>query len=63
MAVTLSEGGVTAGTAVTVTTTLNDTRFNNQNGTEPTQAIQAGALYVDTPPWEVGGGGGAVDGR
>lgn len=54
LAVTLSEGGVTAGTAVTVTTTLNDTRFNNQNGTEPTQAIQAGALYVDTPPWEVG---------
>jgi hypothetical protein len=50
----LSEGGVAAGTAVTLTTTLNDTRFNNQNGSEPTQAIQAAELYVNTPPWEAG---------
>ncbi len=50
----LSNFGVTAGTAVTLTTSLNDTRFNNQNGTEPTQAIAGAELYVDVPPWEDG---------
>ena len=50
----LSAYGVSAGTAVTLTATLNDTRFSNQNGTEPTQIIQAAELYVDVPPWEVG---------
>ncbi|PID87074.1 MAG: hypothetical protein CSB13_01185 [Chloroflexi bacterium] len=52
----LSEYGVTVGTAVTLTASLDDTRFNNQNGIEPTQAIAAAELYVDVPPWA----GGAV---
>jgi PKD repeat protein len=42
---------VETGTAVTLTATLNDTRFNNQNGTEPTQNIAAAEYYIDVPPW------------
>ncbi len=42
---------VEAGTPVTLTAVLNDTRYNNQNGTEPTQNIAAGEYYIDTPPW------------
>ncbi len=42
---------VPAGTPAPLTATINDTRYNNQNGTEPTQAIQAAEYYVDTPPW------------
>lgn len=42
---------VEAGTPVTLTAVLNDTRYNNQNGTEPTQNIVAGEYYIDTPPW------------
>jgi carboxypeptidase T len=39
------------GDLVHLTATLNDTRFNNQNGTEPTQNIAAGEYYIDVPPW------------
>lgn len=42
---------VTGGTVVTLTATINDTRYNNSNGTEPTQNIAAAAYYLDTPPW------------
>jgi carboxypeptidase T len=49
-----SEYGVSAGTAVTLTTTLDDTRYNNIIGIEPTQAIQAGEMYVNVPAWENG---------
>ncbi len=49
--VTLSSSVIAPGTAVDLTATLNDTRFNNQNGTEPTQAIAAAEYYIDTPPW------------
>ncbi len=45
---------VAPGDPVAVTATLNDTRFSNANGTEPTQAIAAGEVYVDTPPWAGG---------
>jgi PKD repeat protein len=44
-------GGVVAGTPVTLTATVNDTRFNNSNGTEPTQNIAAAEYYIDVPPW------------
>ncbi|MEK8031245.1 M14 family zinc carboxypeptidase [Ideonella sp. DXS29W] len=51
----LNDGtGVPAGTAVTLTASITDTRFNNSNGTEPTQAISAAEAYIDTPPWSPG---------
>ncbi len=42
---------VTAGTFVTLTATINDSRFNNQNGTEPVQNVAAAEYYIDAPPW------------
>ena len=50
----LSSGEVPAGTPVTLNGTINDTRYNNTNGTEPTQNVAAAEYYVDTPFW-VGG--------
>lgn len=52
--VAVSSGAVGAGTPVTLTAQLDDTRFNNTNGTEPTQTVAAGEYYVDTPPWVAG---------
>ena len=52
--VALSTNSVPAGTAVALTATINDTRYNNQNGTEPTQLITAAEYYLDTPPWNGG---------
>ncbi len=43
--------GVPAGTTVTLSATINDTRYNNTNGTEPSQNITAAEYYVDVPPW------------
>jgi len=43
--------GVPAGAGVTLSASINDTRYNNSNGTEPTQNIAAAEFYVDTPPW------------
>jgi carboxypeptidase T len=42
---------ITVGDPVNLTATVNDTRFNNSNGSEPTQAIAAAEYYIDTPPW------------
>ncbi|MGE5342045.1 MAG: M14 family zinc carboxypeptidase [Candidatus Omnitrophota bacterium] len=42
---------VPAGTAVNLTASINDTRYNNTNGTEPVQNIAAAEYYIDTPPW------------
>jgi hypothetical protein len=54
-AVALDDGtGVPAGTAVTLTASVTDTRFNNSKGTEPTQAIAAAEAFVDVPPWSPG---------
>ncbi len=57
---TLSAGssapGVPAGSSVTLTASVNDTRYNNTNGAEPSQAIAAAEYFIDTPPWA----GGAV---
>jgi hypothetical protein len=39
---------------VTLDATVNDTRYNNRNGSEPTQDIAAAEYYVDTPPWAAG---------
>ncbi len=49
-----ANGGVSAGTPVTLTATATDTRFNNSNGSESTQAINAAEYYIDTAPWESG---------
>jgi carboxypeptidase T len=52
--VSLSAGTVPAGTAVTLGASTTDARFNNSNGTEPTQAVAAAEYYLDTPPWAGG---------
>ena len=44
-------GQVITGQPLVVNATINDTRFNNSNGTEPVQPIAAAEVYVDTPPW------------
>jgi carboxypeptidase T len=47
-------GTVPAGTAATLTASATDTRFNNSNGAEATQAIAGAEYYIDTPPWAGG---------
>jgi carboxypeptidase T len=61
----LVNDGVTAGTPVTLNASVTDTRFNQSNGTEPTQAIASAEAYIDVPPWAAGAVAiplGAVDG-
>ncbi|MDL5033340.1 M14 family zinc carboxypeptidase [Pelomonas sp. APW6] len=50
----LSASRVTAGTPVTLDARVDDTRYNQSNGTEPTQAIAAAEAYLDVPPWLAG---------
>lgn len=50
----LSDDTVPAGTSVTLSGTVSDTRYNNSNGTEPTQNVATAEYYVDTPPWVTG---------
>jgi len=45
---------VASGTAVTLNATSTDTRFNNSNGTENTQTINAAEYYIDVAPWQSG---------
>jgi hypothetical protein len=45
---------VAPGDSVAILATANDARFNNTNGTEPTQAVAAAELFIDTPPWQPG---------
>ncbi len=54
LSVTTNPVTVTLGSPVTLTATINDTRFNQSNGTEPTQNIAAAEYYIDTPPWQTG---------
>ena len=51
---TASTTGVSAGTEVTLSATLDDTRYGTRNGSEATQNIAAGEYYADTPPWQAG---------
>ncbi|MEM8963843.1 MAG: M14 family zinc carboxypeptidase [Acidobacteriota bacterium] len=46
-----STGLASVGDLVTVTATIDDTRYNNSNGTEPTQPITSAVTSVDLPPW------------
>ncbi|MBE0411603.1 MAG: hypothetical protein IBX69_17900, partial [Anaerolineales bacterium] len=48
---TLSEQEVERGEPVTLTAVLDDTRFNNSQGSEPTQNIAAAEVYINVPPW------------
>jgi len=51
---TVPSGTVNSGAPLAVNASLNDTRYNNSNGTEPVQSIAAGEVYLDTPPWSPG---------
>jgi PKD repeat protein len=48
---TVIPGVVEPGDPVQLTATIDDTRYNNSNGFEPTQDIAAAEYYVDVPPW------------
>lgn len=43
--------GVLPGTLVTLSGVIDDTRYNNSVGTEPTQNIAAAEYYLNVPPW------------
>lgn len=47
------QGGtfVAPGTPIEVTATADDTRFNNQSGTEPTGTVAGARCSLDTAPW------------
>jgi murein tripeptide amidase MpaA len=49
--VTLSSASVVRGQPVQLTANLNDGRYSNVNGTEPTQAVAGGTVYLGAPPW------------
>lgn len=40
-----------AGVGVQLNAVINDTLYDNTNGTEPTQNIAAAEYYIDIPPW------------
>lgn len=40
------------GTIVHLSATIDDTRFNNSNGTEPVQPVAEAEVYLDVPPWD-----------
>ena len=42
---------VAPGDPVELTAQVNDTRYNNSNGTEPTQNIASAEYSIDVPPW------------
>jgi len=52
--ISLSSNSVDRGEPVTLTALIDDTRYNNSNGTQPTQNITEAELYVDVPPWQSG---------
>ena len=51
VAVTVTPPVALPGGVVTLTATIDDGRYNNQNGAEPTQPIAAAEYYVGVPPW------------
>ena len=52
--VTVSPVQVEAGESVLLTANVDDTRFNNSNGAEPTQTVASAEAFVSLPPWKVG---------
>jgi hypothetical protein len=56
-AVEVSLDGVTVvapGEPISFSARLDDSRFNNSNGSEPVQNIAEAAAYLDAPPWQAG---------
>ncbi len=49
--VSVSPETAAPGEGVWLTATLDDTRYNNTNGTEPVQSVAMAEYYVDVPPW------------
>ncbi len=47
-----STAAVAAGSSVSLSAILDDTRYENGNGAEPTQNIAAGEYTIDVPPWD-----------
>ncbi len=45
---------VAPGDPITIQAVADDSRFNNTNGSEPTQPIAAAEIFIDTPPWQTG---------
>ena len=45
---------VVAGELVRLSATVDDTRFNQSSGAEPTQTIAGAEAFLDLPPWEPG---------
>ncbi|WP_282563025.1 M14 family zinc carboxypeptidase [Tahibacter amnicola] len=52
--VSVSPTSVAAGSPVTVTATVDDSRFNQSNGTEAIHTIASAAAYLDAAPWQPG---------
>ncbi|ALN87256.1 protease 1 [Lysobacter capsici] len=52
--VNVSSPTVPAGTPVTITANINDSLFNQSNGTEAVQNIASARAYLDAPPWASG---------
>jgi PKD repeat protein len=57
VSVTASSATVAAGTPVTITAILDDSQFNQSNGTETTHAVASARMFLDLPPWEAGASG------
>jgi PKD repeat protein len=49
-----SPGATIPGMPIALSASINDTRYNNTNGLEPTQVISAAEYSLDTPPWIAG---------
>jgi hypothetical protein len=49
--VAVSPEEVLPGQPLQLTAMIDDTRYSNSNGTEPTQNIAAAEYYIDVPPW------------
>jgi len=43
---------VVPGTPLALAATIDDTRYENQNGAEPVQPVTAAEYYLDLPPWD-----------
>ncbi|WP_363796267.1 M14 family zinc carboxypeptidase [Lysobacter firmicutimachus] len=54
VAVSVASATVPAGTPVSLTATVDDSVFNQSNGTEPVQNIASARAYLDAPPWAAG---------
>lgn len=52
--ISISATNVPIGKAVSVTATVDDTQFNQSNGTEPVQNIASASAYLDQQPWTPG---------